>query len=258
MAASLRRILPRASRRFSYWSASTGNIPQKTMGTDSLYPGNGGIGSRSSSSPFVFVSSSFFAAALYSLDSVMVSPTRASSTSLIDPHMYPTSPALRHSTGTWFGCMIPTSVTSCSALDARNLTLSPFFTAPSTTRKKTMTPRYASKSESKMSARNGPPVSGFGGGTYLTMDSRMSSMPMPALAEARTMFEQSNPMVSSISSVTRSGSAAGRSILFRMGMISRSFSSARYTFASVWASIPWLASTTSNAPSHAARLLLTS
>ena len=38
-----------------------------------------------------------------------------------------------------------------------------------------------------MSARKGPPVSGFGGGTYLTMDSRMSSMPMPLLAEARTI-----------------------------------------------------------------------
>src|SRR4051812_48992109 len=40
-------------------------------------------------------------------------------------------------------------------------------------------------------------------------------------------------------------------------MISRSWSSARYTFASVCASTPWLASTTSRHPSHAANDLLT-
>ena len=40
--------------------------------------------------------------------------------------------------------------------------------------------------------------------------------------------------------------------LFNTVMISRSFSSARYTFATVCASTPWLASTTSSAPSHAA------
>ena len=47
------------------------------------------------------------------------------------------------------------------------------------------------------------------------------------------IFVQSNPIVSLISSVTRSGSAAGRSILFSIGIISRLFSNARYTFASV-------------------------
>jgi hypothetical protein len=64
--------------------------------------------------------------------------------------------------------------------------------------------------------------------------SRMSSIPIPALALAWMMSVQSSPMVSSISSATRSGSAAGRSILLRTGMISRSFSSARYTLASVY------------------------
>ncbi len=48
-----------------------------------------------------------------------------------------------------------------------------------------------------------------------------------------------------------SGSAAGRSILFTTGTISRPFSIARYALASVCASIPWAASTTRSAPSHA-------
>ncbi len=43
----------------------------------------------------------------------------------------------------------------------------------------------------------------------------------------------------------------------RTGMISRSCSRARYTLASVCASTPWLASTTSRHPSQAARLRLT-
>mmetsp|Transcript_19264 Transcript_19264/g.45087 ORF Transcript_19264/g.45087 Transcript_19264/m.45087 type:complete len:233 (-) Transcript_19264:819-1517(-) len=222
MAASFNRILPSASLRFSYWSASTGNTPQNTIGVDSLYPGKGSIGEVVSSS-----SSIFFAAALYSEERVIVSPTRASSTSLILPHMYPTSPALRRSTGTWLGCNIPTSVTSCSAFDAKNLTLSPFRIAPSTTRKKTITPRYESNNESKMSARKGPPESSGGGGTYLTILSSISSIPTPLLADAFTIFSVSRPIVSSISAFTLSGSAAGRSILFNMGIISKSFSSAR-------------------------------
>ena len=42
------------------------------------------------------------------------------------------------------------------------------------------------------------------------------------------------------------------------GKISKSLSTARYTFAKVWASIPWDASTTKTAPSQAAKLLETS
>ena len=52
--------------------------------------------------------------------------------------------------------------------------------------------------------------------------------------------------------------ALGRSILLMTGRTSRSWSSARYTFASVCASIPCAASTTRIAPSQAARLLETS
>ena len=48
----------------------------------------------------------------------------------------------------------------------------------------------------------------------------------------------SHPMMCAISSAYRSGWAAGRSILLSTGMIVRSFSSARYRLASVWASMP--------------------
>eukprot|EP00968_Pinguiococcus_pyrenoidosus_P009588 scaffold743_cov267-Pinguiococcus_pyrenoidosus.AAC.27 len=82
-------------------------------------------------------------------------------------------------------------------------------------------------------------------------------MPMPLLADACTASVQSMPTVCSTSSATRSGSAAGRSILLSTGTISRSLSIARYTLASVCASTPCDASTTSNAPSQAARLRLT-
>ena len=61
-----------------------------------------------------------------------------------------------------------------------------------------------------------------------------------------------NPRVSTSSWATRSGSAEGRSILFTTGMSVRFASIARYTFASVWAWMPWAASTTSSAPSQAA------
>ena len=43
-----------------------------------------------------------------------------------------------------------------------------------------------------------------------------------------------------------------------LGMISKLLSNAKYTLASVWASTPWLLSTTNIAPSQAAKLLDTS
>ena len=49
-------------------------------------------------------------------------------------------------------------------------------------------------------------------------------MPMPVLAEASTAPLASRPMISSISSRTRSGSAAGRSTLLMTGTISWSCS----------------------------------
>ena len=64
--------------------------------------------------------------------------------------------------------------------------------------------------------------------------------------------------MSSISFFTSSGLAFGKSTLFITGNISRLLSNAKYTFARVCASTPWLASTTRIAPSHAAKLLDTS
>ena len=71
-----------------------------------------------------------------------------------------------------------------------------------------------------MRADSGAAGSPFGGGTLAITASRMSSMPIPFLAEARTASVASMPMMSSISSMTRSGSADGRSILFSTGTTS--------------------------------------
>ena len=68
-----------------------------------------------------------------------------------------------------------------------------------------------------MSAFSGAAGSPFGGGMRAITASRMSSMPSPVLALARTASCASMPMMSSISSITRSGSADGRSILFSTG-----------------------------------------
>ena len=83
-------------------------------------------------------------------------------------------------------------------------------------------------------------------------------MPMPSLADTSGASDASMPIISSISSFVSSGRELARSILFRHGKISRSSSRARYTLAMVCASTPWVESTTSTAPSQAARLLDTS
>ena len=116
-----------------------------------------------------------------------------------------------------------------------------------------MAPLYASKRLSKINARVGSSDLSGGGGTLLTIASKISGIPIPDLAEHKTASEASKPMISSISCLTRSGSAEGKSILLITGMISRSCSKARYTFANVCASTPCAASTTSKAPSQAAR-----
>ena len=80
-----------------------------------------------------------------------------------------------------------------------------------------------------------PPL---GSGMYFTIASRRSSIPIPVFPETRTALSVGRPIISSISSFTFSGSAEGRSILLITGSISRSCSKARYTLASVCASIP--------------------
>ena len=83
-------------------------------------------------------------------------------------------------------------------------------------------------------------------------------MPMPSLALARMTSSRGIARTFSSSSMTSSGSADGRSILLRTGTIVRFSRRARWTLASVCASIPWAASTTRIAPSQACRLRLTS
>src|SRR5262245_40348047 len=75
-------------------------------------------------------------------------------------------------------------------------------------------------------------------------------MPVPSLAETCTDSNGSSARSRSISSITRSTSAEGRSILLITGTTVRPNSIARYRFATVCASTPCEASTTSSAPSQ--------
>src|SRR3954454_13408019 len=87
---------------------------------------------------------------------------------------------------------------------------------------------------------------------------RISGTPVPSFALARMTSSRGMASTFSSSSITTSGCADGRSILLRTGMIVRPSRNARWTLASVWASMPSAASTTRMAPSHACRLRLTS
>ena len=98
----------------------------------------------------------------------------------------------------------------------------------------------------------------MGAGTFCTTSSSTASMLMPSLAEISGASSAGRPIMSSTSCLAFRGSAAGRSILLNTGRISRSWSMAKYVLASVWASTPWVASTTSSAPSQAASDRLTS
>ena len=128
---------------------------------------------------------------------------------------------------------------------------SPLRNAPSTTRTNATTPRYWSYEESKISARGGAPGSPAGAGIRSTIASSTSATPSPVFAEMRSTWSGVSPTSAETATAAPSGSACGRSILFSTGTISRSFSIARYAFATVCASIPCAASTTSTAPSHA-------
>ena len=104
-----------------------------------------------------------------------------------------------------------------------------------------------------MSARGGPSGSPEGGGTRAISSSSTSPTPSPVLPLIFRIESAGSPISSLTSPATRSGSAPGRSILFRHGISSSPDSTARYVLATVWASTPWEASTTSSAPSQAAR-----
>ena len=90
------------------------------------------------------------------------------------------------------------------------------------------------------------------------MASRIFSIPRPVFALAGITSSALQPSRSTISSVTSCGLALGKSTLFNTGIISRSFSRARYRLEIVWACMLCAASTTSNAPSQAAIDLETS
>ncbi len=63
----------------------------------------------------------------------------------------------------------------------------------------------------------------------------MSSIPIPVLALEGITSSASHPNKSTMSSVTSSGFAEGKSTLFKTGIISKSFSKARYKFEMVCA-----------------------
>ena len=92
----------------------------------------------------------------------------------------------------------------------------------------------------------------------VTILSSTCSTLSPDLADIHGASCAGIPIISSISFFISSGLAFGKSILFNTGKISKLLSSAKYTFASVCASTPCEESTTSTAPSHAAKLLDTS
>ena len=78
-----------------------------------------------------------------------------------------------------------------------------------------------------LSARSGSSRLSGGPGMSLTIRSSTSPMFSPVLALMRGASSAGMPITSSISWATRSGSAAGRSILLITGRISRSCSMAR-------------------------------
>ena len=159
---------------------------------------------------------------------VTVSPTLVSPTFLRLAVTYPTIPAESSSDG--INCpapKIPTSTTSAFAPVASIFISSPFFTQPSNIRQNIITPLYASYNESNIRAFNGLSMSPDGAGIFLTICSNTWSIFVPIFAEISGASSASRPITSSISLLTLSGSALGRSILFMTGIISRSWSSAR-------------------------------
>ena len=78
-----------------------------------------------------------------------------------------------------------------------------------------------------MSAFVGNLISSWGGGTLLTIASKISLIPTPVFAEQFIALNVSSPIISSISCFIFSTSAPGKSTLFKTGIISRLFSKAR-------------------------------
>ncbi|CAI8214006.1 MAG: Uncharacterised protein [Flavobacteriaceae bacterium] len=103
----------------------------------------------------------------------------------------------------------------------------PFFISPFNTLKYVSTPLKELYTESKIRACKGSCLTPFGAGTLSIIAFSISVIPMPVFALAGMISSGSQPRRSTISSVTSSGFAEGRSILLSTGMISKSFSKAR-------------------------------
>ena len=93
----------------------------------------------------------------------------------------------------------------------------------------------------------------LGEGTSEHILDKISSIPCPVFPLAKTISSFSQDNSSIISSLTSSGCALGKSILFIIGIIFKSCSNAKYKLEIVCASIPCAASTIKRAPSHARR-----
>ena len=154
---------------------------------------------------------------------------------------------------------MPTSWSVVVTPDPMNFTVVPGFTVPSTIRTYVITPRNSSNTLSKTSALSGASVPCvLGGGMRFTMASSTSGQPTPVLADTSNGSSIGMARMSSTCCETPFTSAPGRSTLFRTGTISSCASCAKYVLATVCASTPCAASTTSSAPSHAPMDRLTS
>ena len=139
---------------------------------------------------------------------------------------YPTSPAEIPETGRIAGAKKPISSISASVPACMATIGSPLRNSPSNIRRYAITPRYWSNSESKISARGGASGSPSGAGIRATTASSTSRTPSPVFAEIRSTSSGAQPIRSTISPITRSGSAPGRSTLFSTGTSSSPASTA--------------------------------
>ena len=159
---------------------------------------------------------------------VMVSPTFTSLEDLMPEMIYPTLPAESSFCGTCFICKTPISSASYSMPVLKNLTFSPVLMVPFMILKYAMMPLNELKTESKIRAWSGAFGSPLGAGIRLTMASRISGTPKPVRAEQRKISSRSQPKRSTIWSSTFSGCALSMSILFKIGITSKSWSIAMY------------------------------
>ena len=104
---------------------------------------------------------------------------------------------------------------------------------PSITRIRIIIPLYESYHESKIIAFKFLSASPFGAGTYFTIASSISFVPIFSFALAGIALPASIPIESSISAFTLSTSADGKSILLITGISSKFWSTAINVFAIV-------------------------